>query len=227
MRRARRGDLVAESAVVRGVDQRVKVGAVDQLQTTVRLRQPDSWRKRVLTRQARCSPAVPGSSRSSAARCTCSNRAGCRRVRCGRAGGRAADLAYLRARARLPRRAPADPAADVEADRDECPHRAVVAHLPRAHGALGGDRARGGRPLLRHVPRQPALGGGARACGRRVRVSRRNRAEMGAQGRGCGRGRPDRGESSRGRARGPQVRRGAVGRAARSRAPAHLRRRGR
>ena len=63
------------------------------------------------------------------------------------------------------------------------------------------DRARGRRPLLHHVARQPALGGGAGACGGRGRVPRRDRAEVGAQGRRRRRRRPDRGESPRRRTR--------------------------
>ena len=72
---------------------------------------------------------------------------------------RAADLAHVRARPRIPRGLSAHPLAHLEADRPQCADRAIVAHLSRAHGKVDRDRARGRRTLLRDIAGQSALGG--------------------------------------------------------------------
>ena len=82
----------------------------------------------------------------------------------GRDRRRAADLAHLRARPRLPRRAPADPPAHRrQADRDERPHRAVLEDLPRAHGALG-RRSRSRRACASSSRRSATRAGSSSAC---------------------------------------------------------------
>ena len=146
-----------------------------------------------------------------------------RGVRGGRHRHRAAHLAHLRPRPRLPRGPAPHPAAHLEADRHERAHRAVLEGLPRAHGALDRRGARGGRALLRDLARQPPLGGGPGAAGRRRRLPRRHRAQVGREGpRGRG-ARPHRRQRPGRRPRGRPVGRGPARGAAPARPARRLR----
>ena len=78
----------------------------------------------------------------------------------------AADLADLRARPRVPRRAALHPLADGETDRFQRAHRGEQQSLSRPDATLDRRRARGGGALLHHVAREPEVGLRARARAR-------------------------------------------------------------
>ena len=95
----------------------------------------------------------------------------------------------LRPRARVQGRDAAHPQHHVQAHRDERADRTVLQVVPRPDAPVARPGARGRGALLRDLAGEPQVGGGADPSRGRRGLSRRHRAQMGAQGAGrraCG-----------------------------------------